>query len=97
MRKTDKKYDNAIREALTEVCEQTMKQIDGFEWLTHEVNYQRFPQSVMICLMFTDRQRIADFKNSDEYNRVLKAIQSRLSAAGISLKNIASHVQLNTA
>jgi hypothetical protein len=74
-----------------------MKHVDGFEWLTHEVNYQRFPQSMMIRLMFTDRQTIADFKNSDEYNRVLKAIQSRLSTAGISLKNIANHVQLNTA
>ncbi|NUY55011.1 hypothetical protein BZG79_13900 [Salinivibrio sp. MA427] len=97
MRKTDKKYDNAIREALTEVCELTMKHVDGFEWLTHEVNYQRFPQSVMIRLMFTDRQRIADFKNSHEYNVALMAIQSRLSAAGITLKSIANHVQLNTA
>ncbi|OOE86144.1 hypothetical protein BZG73_05875 [Salinivibrio siamensis] len=96
MRKTDKKYDKAIREALTEVCELTMEKVEGFEWLTHEVNYQRFPQSLTVRLMFKDRQTLASFEQSDDYQRALDDMQSRLAAAGVTLKNITRHVQLGT-
>ncbi|QIR06019.1 MULTISPECIES: Fis family transcriptional regulator [Salinivibrio] len=96
MRKTDKKYDKAIREALTEVCELTMENIEGFEWLTHEVNYQRFPQSLIVRLMFKDQQTLASFKRSDDYQAVLNDIQTRLTAAGVTLKNINQHIELDT-
>ncbi|WBA18959.1 Fis family transcriptional regulator [Salinivibrio kushneri] len=96
MRKTDKKYDKAIREALTDVCELTMEKVEGFEWLTHEVNYQRFPQSVTVRLMFKDRQTLASFERSDDYQVALNDIQSRLAAVGITLKNINRHVELAT-
>ncbi|WBA09730.1 Fis family transcriptional regulator [Salinivibrio kushneri] len=96
MRKTDKKYDKAIREALTEVCELTMENIEGFEWLTHEVNYQRFPQSLTVRLMFKDQQTLAGFERSDDYQAVVSDVQSRLAAAGVTLKNINRHVELDT-
>ncbi|OOE34020.1 hypothetical protein BZG04_12435 [Salinivibrio kushneri] len=96
MRKTDKKYDKAVREALTDVCELTMEKVEGFEWLTHEVNYQRFPQSLIVRLMFKDRQTLASFERSDDYQAALNDIQSRLAAVGITLKNINRHVELAT-
>ena len=43
MTKTDKKRDKAIREALTKACEIALQRNDGFQWLTHEVDYKRFP------------------------------------------------------
>jgi len=46
MRKTDKKRDNTLRLALTEVCDIALKDIAGFQWLTHCVNYSNFPQSL---------------------------------------------------
>lgn len=96
MRKTDKKYDKAIREALTDVCELTMEKVEGFEWLTREVNYQRFPQSLTVRLMFKDRQTLAGFERSDDYQAALSDIQTRLAAAGVTLKNINHHIELDT-
>ncbi|HCC80946.1 MAG TPA: Fis family transcriptional regulator, partial [Methylophaga sp.] len=43
MRKTDKKIDNELRLKLTDVCEQGLKNIAGFQWLTHLVNYDDYP------------------------------------------------------
>lgn len=54
MRKTDKKRDQLIIRALTAVCEKAKDDVEGFEWLTHEVDYQRFPQSLQVTLAFTD-------------------------------------------
>ena len=39
MRKTDKKIDNNLRIVLTEVCEIALKEVTGFQWLTHLVDY----------------------------------------------------------
>lgn len=54
MRKTDKKLENEIIRRLTDVCETMKPQLEGFVWLTHEVNYQRFPQSLLVTLVFGD-------------------------------------------
>ncbi|MCC5854053.1 MAG: hypothetical protein JJU10_00030 [Idiomarina sp.] len=54
MRKSDKKIDNDIIRRLTALCEEAKYDYTGFEWLTHEVNYQRFPQSLKVLLVFND-------------------------------------------
>ncbi|WP_275978045.1 hypothetical protein [Idiomarina rhizosphaerae] len=43
MRKTDKKLEREIIRELTQMCEVAKFDHEGFIWLTHEVNYQRFP------------------------------------------------------
>ena len=52
MKKTDKKMDNHIRRVLTDVCETSLKDINGFAWLTHTVNYAQFPQSLKVICVF---------------------------------------------
>ena len=53
MRKTDKKMDNQLRHVLTEVCEVALKDINGFQWLTHVVNYSNFPKSLQVVCVLT--------------------------------------------
>ncbi|MCH8493584.1 MAG: hypothetical protein LAT53_10160 [Idiomarina sp.] len=53
MRKTHQKIDKQIIKALTAVCEDAKYECEGFTWLTHEVDYQRFPQSLRVVLVFT--------------------------------------------
>ena len=45
LRKTDKKIENQLILVLTAVCETALKEIDGFQWLTHLVEYTDFPNS----------------------------------------------------
>jgi len=53
--KTEQRIERDIIRELTEVCEQAKIAVTGFEWLTHEVDYQRFPQSLRVVLVFSDR------------------------------------------
>ena len=52
MRKSDKKIDNQIIKVLTDVCQSALEDIDGFVWLTHSVNFDKFPQSLKITCVF---------------------------------------------
>lgn len=54
MRKTDKKLEREIIRELTQMCEAAKFDHEGFIWLTHEVNYQRFPQSLKVTLVFNE-------------------------------------------
>lgn len=57
MKKTDKKLDNAVRSALTDACEELLNYRDGFQWLTHFADYQRFPDSLqVVCVYDTNAQ-----------------------------------------
>ena len=49
-----KQTERDIIRSLTEVCEDAKVEHEGFVWLTHEVNYQRFPQSLVVILVFDE-------------------------------------------
>lgn len=59
MRKTDKKIDNALRKVLTEVCDIALERNDGFQWLTHLVDYERLPKSLVIICIYDSNDRLA--------------------------------------
>lgn len=60
MRKSDKKLDNAIRNALIDVCKQAQRSFEGFQWLTHSVNYDNFPNSLKIICVFNTDEHLAN-------------------------------------
>ena len=76
MRKSDKKIDNEIIRRLTEVCEAAKQRCTGFVWLTHEVNYQRFPQSLKVTLVFDDE--IAEALLLSEFRGLVIEVQRAL-------------------
>lgn len=53
MRKTDKHRERQIIDALNTVCERALERsLPGFTWLTHHVDYQRFPNSLSVfCIV----------------------------------------------
>ncbi|CAB0151373.1 hypothetical protein PSI9734_01761 [Pseudidiomarina piscicola] len=66
MRKTDKKIERDIIRELTAVCEQAKSICSGFEWLTHSVDYTKFPESLRVTLVFnevvSETVMLAEFK-----------------------------------
>ena len=89
MRKTDKKLDHQICKTLTDVCENTMKAFEGFEWLTHIVDYSRFPQSLKIILVFETNEHLIgiDEKLDASTKATIKStIQLALSKINIAIK-----------
>lgn len=97
MRKSDKKIDNQLCKALTEVCESSLENIAGFKWLTHLVNYQRFPESLHIVLVFQTDADIERFKQNDrEVMHLQQLIKMAVASIGIELKRIEKHLSYDS-
>ncbi|MBN3563909.1 Fis family transcriptional regulator [Aliamphritea spongicola] len=85
MRKTDKKLDNQICKTLTVVCETALEHIYGFQWLTHRVNYQRFPASLKIACVFSDESDLERIRMQHEDTSLRNLICDALADIGIQL------------
>ncbi len=96
MRKTDKKLEKQLISSLTEVCETSLKAFNGFQWLTHQVNYSNFPKSLNIICVFDTNEHLNDFYKKDSTRELSALIQSKLFEVDITLKNAASHITYDT-
>lgn len=92
MRKTDKKIDKALTKALTELCEDSLENIEGFQWLTHQVNYSNFPSSLKITCVFDTNERVKKLLNSRAESTLISQISTICNHLNITLKNISAHV-----
>ncbi|MDO8827596.1 Fis family transcriptional regulator [Methylophaga sp.] len=96
MRKTDKKTDNELRLVLTDVCEQALKDIDGFQWLTHLVNYDDYPNSLKIVCVFDTKENLNNYLQSDDNQALVSLIQSEFKTMNIKLKRMVDHISYDT-
>lgn len=96
MRKSDKKTENQLRITLTSVCDSALKAFDGFKWLTHVVNYEKFPQSLQIVCVFDTNSNVSTFVEKNNARVLDSLIQAKLFEIGISLKNITNHITYDT-
>ncbi len=92
MRKSDKKIESLIRDVLTEVCEDSLKDYDGFLWVTHTVKYTSFPQSLKIICVFETKQDKANFLMGEGQQHVSTPIQNAFSTVGVQLKNVSKQI-----
>jgi hypothetical protein len=96
MKKSDKKIENAIRDALTDVCNIALDQINGFKWITHYVNYSNFPDSLFITCVFEDMESLQAEKKSKKDTTLLQLIKEKLASKNITIKNIQSAISFST-
>ncbi|MFA0569912.1 MAG: Fis family transcriptional regulator [Vibrio gallaecicus] len=96
MTKTEKKLDKQIREILTDVCDSATETIQGFEWLTHAVNYSRFPASLKITCVFNTIQNLEQYRASNSQNDIQNLIFDSLKSAGIILPKAEKQIQFDT-
>ena len=92
MRKTDKKLENQLREALTDVCDELLALEIGFQWLTHLVNFDRVDKSLKIILVFDTDANMQAFHNSDHEKQLLLTLSQRLKHLGIRLADSSKQV-----
>ena len=96
MRKSDKKLDNQIVKALTQVCHSALEDIDGFEWLTHTVNFNKFPESLKIVCVFGSNAQLAHYLKSSSKDSLALQIINQLAGVGIELKNAKNQIELDS-
>ena len=96
MNKSDKKMENTLREALTEVCEVALEEVAGFKWLTHFANYSDFPDSLSIVCVFDTSIDLSNALGAHKDDFILNIIREELGAVGIHIKHIRQHVSFDT-
>jgi len=96
MKKSDKKIENSLRLALKEVCEIALDEVVGFKWLTHLVDYSRFPASLSVVCVFDTQHDLSSALGAHKDDYLYRLINDKLSAAGVQLKNIRQHVRFDT-
>ena len=96
MRKTDRKLENQLRLVLTDVCETALKEFAGFQWLTHLVNFAKFPETLKVVCVFDTNENLNNFMETKSNLEMSALIQTRFVAKGISLKKMANHITYDT-
>ncbi|GAA6183270.1 MULTISPECIES: Fis family transcriptional regulator [Alteromonadaceae] len=84
---TVKKLDENTVKALTKVCEEAKRTVQGFDWLTHTADYSNFPSSLVITCVFLTEQQVIDAKAQQQDAYLRKLIHKQLLKVGILLKN----------
>ena len=96
MRKSDKKIDNQLRTVLTRVCEEALKSIDGFQWLTHTVNYTQFPESLKVVCVFDSNDNLNLYQQSEHRHSFESMIADVLVDTGIKKTSLKRHLAYDT-
>ena len=96
MRKSDKKIENQIIKTLSQVCESGLEEIAGFEWLTHTVNFEQFPDSLKITCIFNNNKDLACYLNSTNSIDLKQVIEDSLQDIGIKIKNANKQIILDS-
>lgn len=96
MKKSDKKIDNALRNALTNVCETALGKVDGFVWLTHLVNYNSFPNSLKIICVFETDEALANAIEAKQDDYFYQLINRELNAVDISHHKLRQQLNFDT-
>lgn len=82
--------------SLTEACETAKSQITGFCWLTHTVDYQRFPDSLQVVWVFDSHANKALAHANGQDLRMIELTAIALEDAGVQLDPLAAHVHFDS-
>lgn len=87
--------ERTLAATLTDACEAAKAEIVGFQWLTHDVDYQHFPASLRVIWVFASQaeQDAAIARGQDRLMQELTV--AALQAAAIQLDTPAAHVHLD--
>ncbi len=96
MKKTDKKIDKQICLALTKACETAKHEVQGFQWLTHFVDYNQFPSSLSVVCIFDTKAGLEQARQLMKDQLIVSLIRSELEKINIRFKDINHHVSFDT-
>lgn len=83
MKKSDKKRENQLIQALKCACEDMLDSIPGFCWVTHKVDFQRFEQSLKVILVFDTLNSLASAKSLGMETQILAIVNRHLTPISI--------------
>lgn len=87
--------ERELARALTRACESAKGQILGFEWLTHRVNYDSFPDSLIVTWVFDSESHLTAALCSHDQAWMHDLTQAAFEDIGISVADITRHLEFD--
>jgi hypothetical protein len=81
---------------LTHACEQAKPLLPGFSWLTHEVDYQRFPESLIVTWVFDSHASLMNALKGDGRRYIADLTAEALAAAGLDVGAASQHLDFDS-
>ena len=94
--KTQKRTDNNIRLALITVCEQSLKDVPGFQWLTHQLDFTNFPASLLVTCIFDTQASLDQAAQEQHTLQMQNNVQAKLFKAGVKVSSPKNQVLFDT-
>ncbi len=92
MKKTNKKLDKQISQALTQACEAAKEKVTGFQWLTHFADYHHFPGSLSVVCVFDSNAELEQAQLQQHDQLLINLIKTELEAINIKFNKINQHI-----
>jgi len=83
-------------QSLTDACERAKSELPGFCWLTHVVDFDKFPDSLLVIWVFKASDDVAAAIKSGGDSRMLELTEEALSEVDVSVDSISSHVAFDS-
>ncbi|WMN20208.1 hypothetical protein QL104_12705 [Pseudomonas piscis] len=84
--------ERLLATTLTEACEAAKIRLEGFSWLTHEVDYAVFPASLLVVWVFAAQADKERALAAGEGPWMIEVTAQALADAGVTLEPVAGHV-----
>jgi hypothetical protein len=95
--KRDKAHiERRLVATLTEACETAKAEIVGFSWLTHEMDYEVFPSSLMVVWIFDTQANKDQALASGQGERMVELTAVALRDAVVLVSPVSAHVHFDT-
>src|SRR3546814_18695607 len=79
------RMERQLASCLSQACEAGKAEIVGFSWLTHEVDYARFPESLQVTWVFVTEAQRALALGQGQGARMQALTRAALAEAGVDL------------
>ena len=96
MKKSDKKIENSIIQSLNKACTSLLTSVEGFKWLTHFVDYNQFPASLLVLCVFESNQDLTQVKVSQHDLYIQELIKEHLATINIKPFDKTKQVKFDT-
>ncbi|NIC05005.1 hypothetical protein [Billgrantia bachuensis] len=90
------KMERRLSAALTHACEQAKPLLPGFSWLTHEVDYQRFPETLVVTWVFDTHPNLTNALKGDARRCINELTAEALAEAGLDVGDISRHLDFDS-
>lgn len=81
---------------MTKACEVAKLEVDGFVWLTHLVNYSKFPDSLSVICIFDTKAKLEQSRQAAKDQLIIDLIMTELKQINIGFNNINQHISFDT-